>query len=424
MIWGEGSRKMKFYFGFWMVLGICLLYPGYGFTEYIPEDTDQRVKWSQDKEKTWIQLEAPIPEGEKNKKWPWLPAEKFPFKAPYTGDEMAWFSNHETQIFSRAYDAAALSIRLNRRGHLIQRAYCQRNKETHNWNELLDLDLLKPGEPFFFQFQIYLDPKEKRGAGFITKKYQETPEFTKYPDIWVYVPALRRNRRVGISDRADCVSGCDITWDDMVTRVPWQSTHTIIGTDVLYEVTGVKQAVDSPDKYTWNPYREDDGMECYVVKEVHSDPNYYLSKRIVWYERTTKLMLRDEQYDRKGDLLRVMEIAYLIDMAGADYFSPEHHAKGIMMRQVHHAWTVDIDHRTYSPFHSDDIWYGRPLFTIGMYNPGQLLKEEEWRARTKIPYLKSARDLLPRPPLYRDKFPKYRKIVLPEELEKKLEKHK
>ncbi|MDY6971254.1 MAG: outer membrane lipoprotein-sorting protein [Thermodesulfobacteriota bacterium] len=119
----------------------------------------------------------------------------------------------------------------------------------------------------FFQFQICLGPQEKKGTGFIAKKYQEMPKFTKYPDIWVYVPSLRRRRRVGISDRADFGSGCDINWDDMVLRVPWRYTHTIIETDVLYELAGERQAVDSPDKYPWNPYRDDGGMECYVVKK-------------------------------------------------------------------------------------------------------------------------------------------------------------
>ena len=418
-----GLRHKRFYSGCWMVLGICLLYPAYGFSEYVSEDTDRRVKWSQDKEKTWIQLDEPIPEGEKNKKWPWLPAEKFPFKAPYTGDELACFLAHSGFVFGNYSDTPFLSLRINKRGHLIQRSAGYRITQTHNWYELMDCEKLKPGESYYHQIQLYLEPPEKRGAGWIAFKYQETPEFTKYPDIWVYVPAIRRNRRVGITDKEDCIAGSDQSWDDAIVRWPWQATHNIIGTDVLYEVAGVKQAVDSADKYTWNPYREDGGMECYVVKEVNKDPKYYLSKKIVWYEKTTKLPLRDEAYDLKGTLYRVTEITYLTDRAGGDYFSPQHHNKGLTQRLHHNAWTVDIDHRTWAPFPADEIVYGEP-WSFNIYNPLQLLKEEFWREETKTPYLKGPADFIPRPPLFRDKFPKYRKIVLPGELEKKLEKHK
>lgn len=90
-------------------------------------------------------------------------------------------------------------------------------------------------------------------------------------------------------------------------------------------------------------------------------------------------MLRDEQYDCKGDLLRVVEHAYIVDRAGADYLSPGYHSNWITMWRFHHAWTVDTDHRTYCPFAIDESSYGRPLLAMDICNPLQLLKEEEWR---------------------------------------------
>ncbi|MDY6971255.1 MAG: outer membrane lipoprotein-sorting protein [Thermodesulfobacteriota bacterium] len=406
-----------------VALTMMLIVPFLCYAQQSSGEEETRLEWSQDMEKTWIQLDEPISEGGKNKEWPWLPAEKFPFKAPYTGDELAWFLAHSGFVFGQYSETPFLSIRINKRGHLIQRSSGFRITQTHNWNEILDLNKLKPGESYYHQIQLYLEPPEKRGAGWIAFKYQENPQFTKYPDIWVYVPAIRRNRRVGITDKEDCISGSDQSWDDAIVRWPWQATHSIIGTDVLYEVAGVKQAVDSPDKYAWNPYREDGGMECYVVKEVNKDPDYYLSKKIVWYEKTTKLALRDEAYDRKGTLYRVTEITYFTDRAGGDYFSPQHHDKGLTQRLHHNAWTVDIDHRTWAPFSAEEINYKDP-WSFKIYNPLQLLKEEFWSEETKVPYLNGPEDFIPRPPLYRDKFPKYRKIVLPGELEKKLESHK
>ena len=404
-------------------LAVMLMLPFYCYAQQPSSEKDPRLKWSQDKEKTWIQLDEPIPEGEKNKKWPWLPAEKFPFKAPYTADELPWFIAHDGFCYGNYMDLTFLSLRINKRGHLIQRPAGFRVYQISNCQKVLDLDKVKPGDIYQKMVQIYLEPPEKRGAGFLTLSYQETPEFTKYPDIWFYVPALRRNRRVGITDREDTIAGCDQTWDDAFIHKPWQSTHTIIGTDVLYKVAEMKHAVDSPDKYPWNPYREDGGIECYVVREVHKDPGYYLSQKIIWYEKNTKLMLRDEAHDRKGNLYRITEITYLVDRIGEDYFSPEHHTKGIVARLHHNAWTVDIDHRTWAPFREDEYVYGKP-FATDIYNPLQLLKEAFWREVTKVPKLKSPDEFLPRPPLYRGKFPKYRKIVLPGELEKKLEKHK
>ncbi|MDY6971247.1 MAG: outer membrane lipoprotein-sorting protein [Thermodesulfobacteriota bacterium] len=415
------SRRISVLYSF-LGMAIMLTLPLYSYAQQ-PSGKEAGLEWSQDKGKTWIQLDEPIPEGEKDKKWPWLPAEKFPFKAPYTGDELAWFTNHSGQVFSHYCDTAFLSMRLNKRGHLIQRAVTQKFTQPYNWNALLDYEKCKVGEIINYQLQVYFEPPEKRGSGLLSKRYQQTFQQRKTPDIWIYVPSLRRNRRVGISDREDCIAGSDISYDDLLLRQPWDSTHTIIGTDVIYETANRPLTVDSPDKYPWNPYREDGGVECYVVREVHKDPKYYLTQRIVWYEKTTKMMLRDEQYDRAGDLMRLSETAYLVDMAGGAWFSQEHHDRGLVLRCWHNAWSIQIDHQTYGPFVPEDVWYGR-AFSNEVYNPLQLLKEEEWRTKTKVPYLKSAKEFIPRPPLYRDKFPKYRKIVLPEELEKKLEAHK
>jgi len=411
-------RKIISIFGFTLVF--CLIFPIYCNPQWFPYEKEPRLKWSQDKEKTWIELDEPIPEGPKHKKWPWLPGEKFPFKPPYTGDELAWFINRDGQVFARYIDTAFLSMRLNKRGHLIQRCACQRYMQANNWQESMDYEKVKAGQVYNLQLHMYLDPPEKRCFAILTKKYQENPEVTKYPDIWIYSPSLRRNRRVGISDRADCVAGSDFTWDDQIIRWPWESTHTIIGTDVLYESAGKKVGVDAADKYPWNPYRDDGGMECYVVKEVHENPKYYLSQRIIWYERTTKLMLRDEQYDRKGNLLRVLETGYLVEFGEArEWFSPEHHRRGGIVRSDHNAWTVDIDHRTWAPFNPDDIYFAEP-FPENIFNPSQLFKEEQWRERASVALLKSPKEFIPRPPLYREKFPKYRKFELPEEVAKKI----
>jgi hypothetical protein len=61
-------------------------------------------------------------------------------------------------------------------------------------------------------------PFDARGIMLMSYRYKASDKptaQTKNDDTWVYVPTLRRVRRISSAQRTDAVSGTDFTFDDL-----------------------------------------------------------------------------------------------------------------------------------------------------------------------------------------------------------------
>lgn len=97
---------------------------------------------------------------------------------------------------------------------------------------------------------IYRSPKNVKGTGFLTFDYADAQQDD---DQWLYLPAMRKVRRISASDRGDYFLGTDFTYEDikLETRVSIVDyTRKTIGEDVvdehhclLVEVTPVNETV-------------------------------------------------------------------------------------------------------------------------------------------------------------------------------------
>ncbi|MCP4407273.1 MAG: outer membrane lipoprotein-sorting protein [Gammaproteobacteria bacterium] len=89
---------------------------------------------------------------------------------------------------------------------------------------------------------FYLEPRNVKDTAFLTYDY---PEADRNDDQWLYLPAMRKVRRISASDRGDYFLGTDLTYEDikLETRVSMEDyTRKTIGED------------------------EVDGHHCYVVE--------------------------------------------------------------------------------------------------------------------------------------------------------------
>ncbi|MCZ6463693.1 MAG: DUF1329 domain-containing protein, partial [Proteobacteria bacterium] len=75
------------------------------------------------------------------------------------------------------------------------------------------------GEKRKFAFGVEVDaPFDARGIMLMTYRYKSSDKpraDSKNDDTWVYVPTLRRVRRISSAQRTDSVSGTDFTFDDL-----------------------------------------------------------------------------------------------------------------------------------------------------------------------------------------------------------------
>lgn len=94
---------------------------------------------------------------------------------------------------------------------------------------------------------FYLEPSNIKDTAFLTWDY---PDADKDDDQWLYLPAMRKVRRISASDRGDYFLGTDLTYEDikLETRI-------------------------SLEDYTRNTIGEDevDGHHCYLLESIPVD---------------------------------------------------------------------------------------------------------------------------------------------------------
>ncbi len=116
-------------------------------------------------------------------------------------------------------------------------------------------------------------------------------------DKWIYLPALKRVRRIAASDGDKSFMATDMTYDDMESREVEQDSHDLMGEDSFGE---------------W---------DCYKVKGTAVDPDdSQYAYRITWFDKATFVPVKVEMYDKRGDLLKVMEVKDLQQVDG--YWTP------------------------------------------------------------------------------------------------------
>ncbi len=135
--------------------------------------------------------------------------------------------------------------------------------------------LKEGGEQRYFLF--FHRPPDVRDMAFLVWKYPGRDD-----DRWLYVPALKLVRRIAASDKHTSFVGSDFSYEDVSGREPQEDTHRLLREE------GVG------------------GREAYVVESTPKEPGgAEFSRKVSWVDKATWLPLKEEYYDRRGDLLRV-----------------------------------------------------------------------------------------------------------------------
>ena len=124
---------------------------------------------------------------------------------------------------------------------------------------------------------IFDSPGDVKGTAFLshTKKVGSD-------DQWLYLPALKRVKRIASSNKAGPFMGSEFAYEDIASQ----------------EV----------EKYSYRFLREEKlgKYNCYVVESDPVDPKSGYSKRISWIDSEEYRPLKIEFYDRKKSLLKTL----------------------------------------------------------------------------------------------------------------------
>ena len=178
---------------------------------------------------------------------------------------------------------------------------------------------------------LVTSPKDLRGIALSRARYLD---IRKSDSLQIYLPALRRIRRLSGRDTQDPLVGTDVTWDDYVgfyQQINYANTEVkLVGDgEILHPSTYTKEIpapkTDNKFKriYLHNAQDYDDKMRVthlkyerrpiWMVDVISKDPSYMYSKRRLWIDKQTSEVIHAENYDRKGNLYRVLRNSQYMD---------------------------------------------------------------------------------------------------------------
>ena len=73
---------------------------------------------------------------------------------------------------------------------------------------------------------VFQEPADVRGTAYLAWDYEDAG---REDDKWLYIPSIRKARRISGASRNEYFMGTDFTYDDMGRRAVDKDTHTLLG---------------------------------------------------------------------------------------------------------------------------------------------------------------------------------------------------
>ena len=135
---------------------------------------------------------------------------------------------------------------------------------------------------------FFLSPADVKNTSFMNWAYDSD----QGDDQWIYLPALKKTKRISSDSKSDYFMGSDFTYDDLGDRKLEDDTHKLLREETM------------------------DGKECYVVESVSKEEDYMYSKTVVWVNKSNFIGVKKEFYDEDEDLLKVLAIKEAEEISG------------------------------------------------------------------------------------------------------------
>lgn len=199
---------------------------------------------------------------------------------------------------------------VNKRGKTRERALLMYSKDYGKDSKSL----------MYFQ-----SPGDVKGTGFLSWEYDD-PE--KDDAQWLYLPALKKSRRISSSSENDYFLGTDFTFDDMGDRSVDEDTHTLLKEE------------------------EVGGHLCWVVESKTKDKDYMYSKRVGWIRQDSLSAVKIDFYDKRGSLLKVLTASDIREQDGIW----THHKMEMNHIQKNHKTIIEIEEVEYNTGVKDSLF--------------------------------------------------------------------
>ena len=172
---------------------------------------------------------------------------------------------------------------------------------------------------------VFDRPRDLKGTAILTFTHKIGND-----DQWLYLPALKRVKRISSADKSGPFMGSEFAFEDLASQ----------------EV----------EKYSYRYLRDEAcaGLSCFVVERVPVDPKSGYSKQVTWIDQDEYRLQRVDYYDRKGDLLKTMTLSgyrqYLQRHWRADEMLMVNHQSGksTLLQFANYQFQVGLEDKDFS----------------------------------------------------------------------------
>jgi len=135
---------------------------------------------------------------------------------------------------------------------------------------------------------FFQSPADVKNTSFMSWTYDSD----KSDDQWIYLPALKKTKRISSDSKSDYFMGSDFTYDDLGDRKLDDDTHELIGEEYI------------------------DGVNYFLVESTPKDEDYMYSKTKTWIRKDNFIGLKKEFYDEDEELLKILKIMKFEEISG------------------------------------------------------------------------------------------------------------
>jgi hypothetical protein len=150
-----------------------------------------------------------------------------------------------------------------------------------------------------------LEPFDLKGVGALGNRYTDS---AKQDDSWLYLPSLRRVRRLSTAQRSDALFGQDTDVDSYygyAGHIAWMEWKFLGEKEIIGVVHGQNFPVKWTDGVDWAFDELWEKRKVYVVEGTSKLPQYAYSKRVLFIDKETWGIPYSDIYDRSGELWKI-----------------------------------------------------------------------------------------------------------------------
>jgi hypothetical protein len=138
----------------------------------------------------------------------------------------------------------------------------------------------------------FLQPGDVEGTGYLQVQHYDGED-----DMWIYLPALKKVRRLVANNKKDSFVGSDFSYGDILLPVVDTYKHAIVKSETL------------------------DGEDCWVIESVPASEqiskNYGYGKKTAWIRKSNFMEKKVDYLDTAGRPLKTMLVPEVVEVDAA-----------------------------------------------------------------------------------------------------------